>query len=196
MHPATFPPHTPKYQPRKQATNHTRVSHLQACRHNCKSHATWCARQMRSSPCFSQNCRMMSSPKIYDTPRSFTPHDEVRASGSAHNRSHSIPVCDHANTRRDQRAKPTPHTHAYAPKSGMSHGLRILLIFSNLSNSGDSPPCMQKMRSDTTAALWRERKTRHDAMAVRKSVLNTRLDGPCTGPHTQASTHANQPAYS
>merc|ERR1712151_47587 len=80
-----------------------------------------------------QNESTTSGPKIYETPRSLSPHPTI-CSGSAHNKSHSKPV------------------------SGTPVGLANFLIWSNDFNSGLSPPCIQNILSATMAATGRQLK--------------------------------------
>lgn len=46
----------------------------------------------------------------------------------------------------------------FLPVSGTSVGLIILLIYSMLESSGESPPCIQKILSSTTAAIGKQLK--------------------------------------
>ena len=65
---------------------------------------------------------------MYDTPRSFSAHPEMSASGSDHSRSHS------------------------SPESGTSVGRMMRLICSGELRSGERPAWMQKIFSSRTAA--------------------------------------------
>lgn len=47
---------------------------------------------MRSRSCLRRNCTTISSPKVKDTPRSFSPHPMISRSGSDHSRSHNNPA--------------------------------------------------------------------------------------------------------
>lgn len=82
---------------------------------------TWCARQIRSRSCVCRNSVTLSDPKVYDTPRSFSPHPCTSLSGSAHRRSHKRPA------------------------SGTSVGRGMRLICSSCFRSGDKPPCMHRI---------------------------------------------------
>jgi len=50
--------------------------------HACFDLCTWCARQMRSKSWRRKNWATMSSPKVKETPRSFSPHPMMSLSGS------------------------------------------------------------------------------------------------------------------
>ena len=110
---------------------------------------TWWARQMRSRSCFRRNSATLSAPNVYETPRSFSAQPSTSLSGSAHNRS--------------QRR----------PWSGTSTGRAIFLIWSKFFNSGDNPPCMQRIFSSIRAATGRQLKQSVNTFQIR--TLNLRL---------------------
>lgn len=113
---------------------------------------TWCARQMRSKPCFAKNSETISWPNAYDTPRMLCIHPRQYISGSDHSRSHNRPWWRNVGEVSYHIACYLPHrgtvvAQGIGTSSGTSAGRCISIIWDMSSRSGDSPPCIQKILS-------------------------------------------------
>lgn len=114
-----------------------------------KTFQTWWARQIKSRSSFRMESVTLSGPNVKETPLSFGPQPRMSLLGSDQRRSHSKPL------------------------SGTSVGRFMFLIWFKLSNSGESPPCMQSIFSSMRAATGRQLK--HSENIFQSLILNLRL---------------------